>query len=74
MDIHRWGKNARITRCLKILEMYGAAAKPVLPQIRQLEKDLLAHREAQMLKPVIEQAQALIEKIENANCYAREKK
>jgi hypothetical protein len=66
MDIHRWGKKARITECLKTLGTYGAAAKAVLPQLRQLEKDLLAHEEARMLEPVIEQAQALIKKIENA--------
>ncbi|HUT57855.1 MAG TPA: DUF6288 domain-containing protein [Phycisphaerae bacterium] len=66
MDIRRWGKKARITECLKTLGTYGAAAKAVLPQLRQLEKDLLAHEEARMLKPVIEQTRALIEKIENA--------
>jgi hypothetical protein len=66
LDIHRWGKKARITQCLKIIEMYGAAAKAILPQLRQLEKDLLAHEEAKMLKPVAEQARALLEKIENA--------
>jgi hypothetical protein len=66
LDIHRWGKKARITRCLRTLETYRAAAKAVLPQLRQLEKDLLAHKEARMLKPVIEQTRALIEKIDNA--------
>ncbi len=66
MEIHKWGKKSRITRCLGTLGTYGAAAKPVLPQLRQLEKDLLAHREARMLKPAIEQVQALIKAIENA--------
>ena len=66
MDINKWGKKSRITRCLKILGTYGAAAKAVLPQLRQLEKDLLAHKEARMLKPVIEQTRAIIKKIENA--------
>ena len=66
MEIDKWGKKSRITKCLETLGTYGAAAKPVLPQLRQLERDLLAHREARMLKPVIEQAQALIKEIENA--------
>ncbi|MBL7222908.1 MAG: HEAT repeat domain-containing protein [Candidatus Brocadiae bacterium] len=66
MDISKWGKKSRITQCLKTLGTYGAAAKPILPQLRQLEKDLLAHSEARMLKPVIEKTQALIKKIENA--------
>jgi hypothetical protein len=66
MEIEKWGKKNRITQCLKALETYGAAAKAVLPQLRQLDKDLLAHREARMLEPVIDQVRALIEKIENA--------
>ena len=66
MEIDKWGKKNRITQCLKALETYGAAAKAVLPQLRQLEKDLLAHREARMLAPVIEQTRALIEEIDSA--------
>ena len=54
MDIQKWGKRSRISRCLKTLANYGAAAKPMLPQLRQLEKDLLAHREARNLQPQID--------------------
>ncbi|MFP4058487.1 MAG: DUF6288 domain-containing protein, partial [Candidatus Brocadiia bacterium] len=49
MEIHKWGKRHRISQCLKTLGRYGAAAKPMLPRLRQLEKDLLAHREAKGL-------------------------
>jgi hypothetical protein len=66
MEIDKWGKKDRITRCLKTLQTYGVAAKPILPQLRQLERDLLAHSEARMLEPVIEQTQTLIKEIENA--------
>jgi hypothetical protein len=66
MDIDKWGKKNRITQCLKALETYGPAAKAVLPQLRQLETDLLAHREARMLAPVIEQTRALIDQIDSA--------
>jgi len=66
MEIDKWGKKNRIAQCLKALETYGPAATPVLPQLRQLEKDLLGHREARMLAPVIEQTRALIEKIDSA--------
>jgi hypothetical protein len=45
---------------------YGGAAKAVLPQLEQLEKDLRAHREARMLAPAIDQTQALIKEIKNA--------
>ena len=66
MEIDKWGKKHRITQCLKTLKTYGPAARAVLPQLRQLEKDLSAHREARMLKGAIEQARALIKDIENA--------
>jgi len=66
MEIDKWGKKNRITQCLKTLEAYGPAAKAVLPGLRQLEKDLLAHREARMLAPVIEQTRALIKEIDGA--------
>ncbi|EMI45528.1 DUF6288 domain-containing protein [Rhodopirellula sp. SWK7] len=65
MEIDKWGKKPRITQCLKTLESYGAAAKPVLPKLRQLEKDLLVHSERRMLAPIIEQLRDLIKKIEN---------
>ncbi|MBT3198792.1 MAG: PDZ domain-containing protein [Phycisphaerales bacterium] len=67
MEINKWGKRNRISQCLKTLKAYGPAAKAVLPQIKKLEKDLLAHREARMLKPIIEQTQALIKNLENTN-------
>jgi len=66
MDIEKWGKRDRITRCLRILGKYGAAAKPMLPRLRQLEKDLLTHREAKGLKPQIDQLRSLMKKIESA--------
>jgi hypothetical protein len=66
MEIQKWGKRDRISRCLKALAKYGAAAKPMLPRLRQLEGDLHAHREARGLQPQIDQLHALIKEIENA--------
>jgi hypothetical protein len=66
MEIDKWGKGDRIPRCLKALATYGAAAKPMLPRLRQLEKDLLAHSEAKKMQPIIEQVRALIKDIESA--------
>ncbi|MCM2375083.1 DUF6288 domain-containing protein [Aporhodopirellula aestuarii] len=65
MEIDKWGKKPRITQCLETLETYGAAAKPVLPELRQLEKDLLVHSEQRMLSPIIDQLRDLIRRIEN---------
>ena len=66
MQIGKWGKAARIPRCLGSLEKYGAGAKPILPKLKQLEKDLLAHREKKNLLKPIEQVRKMIEKIENS--------
>ncbi|MCX6877833.1 MAG: DUF6288 domain-containing protein [Verrucomicrobia bacterium] len=66
MDIEQWGKGNRIPRCLKTLATYGAAAKPMLPRLRQLEKDLFVHPEAKGLQPFIDQLRSLIKDIENA--------
>jgi hypothetical protein len=38
----------------------------MLPRLRQLEKDLLAHREAKGLQPQIDQLRSLMREIENA--------
>lgn len=64
MEIQKWGKAARIPRCLKALASYGGAAKPMLPKLRQLEKDLLAHRERRNLQKHIDSVGELIKKIE----------
>lgn len=66
MDIQSWGKGARIPRCLNALAQYGAAAKPMIPKLKQLQQDLLAHRERRNLQKIIDQVGKLIENIESA--------
>ena len=66
MEIDKWGKKNRILKCLKTLETYGSAARAVLPELRQLERNLQAHQEARMLKPVTQQVTTLIRKIESS--------
>ncbi|MEI7900608.1 MAG: DUF6288 domain-containing protein [bacterium] len=63
MDIDKWGKNARIPAALKILEEYGAAAKAVIPELRQVEKGIRAHKEKSM-KGHADRVAALIKKLE----------
>ena len=36
IDVERWGSKKRIKRCLDAMRLYGAAAKPNLPALRQL--------------------------------------
>jgi hypothetical protein len=66
LEIDRWGKQERLKRSLATLETYGAAARPMLPRLQQLEKDLLAHREAKTLQALIAQVRELTRKIEGA--------
>jgi hypothetical protein len=66
MDIERWGKKNRISRCLNALAAYGGAAKPLLPRMRQMEQDLVKHREAKAMQPMIEQLRTLIRKTETS--------
>ena len=40
IDPDRWGLNHRIKRCLAALRLYGGAARPEIPRLRQLEKKL----------------------------------
>ena len=67
IDIDRWNKRDRITQCLNTLAEYGAAAKPMLPKLRQLEKDLLVHPEARGLEAQIDQLRKLIKDLESAS-------
>jgi len=64
MDINKWGKHKRLPACLDILEKYGAAAKAVLPELRNLEKRIRAHREKGMAAHA-DQVAALIKKLES---------
>ena len=48
------GMRDRITKCLKTLQAYGGAAKPLLPRLSQLEKQLAVHRESRGLQSQID--------------------
>jgi len=63
LDIERWGKNGRIMGCLKALQSYGGAARPLLPRLLELEKQLANHREAKMLQPHTELLRKIIAKV-----------
>ena len=66
MELDKWGKRSRISRCLNIVKLYGGAAKPIIPDLRKVEQQLLQHREAKGLAPQIEQVRQTIAYIENA--------
>lgn len=62
MEFDQWGKGNRVPKCLRALASYGAAAKPMLPRLRQLEKDMPANG----MQGNVAQVTALITSIENA--------
>ena len=66
MEIHKWGKKNRVNSCLKTLRSYGpAAARTILPELRDLEKDMLKHSEAKsVLKDAVQQIREIIEEAE----------
>jgi hypothetical protein len=64
MEIDKWGKGARIPKCLNALGKYGAAAKPMIPRLQQLQKDLQA--QGKSANPIVENVKSLITKIESA--------
>ena len=68
MEIHKWGKKGRVNACLKTLRSYGpAAARTILPELRQLERDMLDHSEAgTVLKDAIKDIREIIEEAEQA--------
>ncbi|MBT8044566.1 MAG: acetylesterase, partial [Verrucomicrobiae bacterium] len=67
MQIHKWGKKNRITGCLDALDSYGAAAKPMIPELKKLVTELKKHREQAMMKPFIERIQKKITELENTD-------
>jgi hypothetical protein len=66
LDLDRWGKKNRIAACFTHLAQYGAAAKPLLPRMREIEQQLVRHREAKGLQPSIDTLRAIIKDTESA--------
>ncbi len=64
VEIGTWGQRARITRCLTILQTYGGAARPVLPQLHELKIQLENRHNAHALEAEIELVEKTIALIE----------
>jgi len=63
-EIDQWGKQDRIVKCMQALGTYGTAARAVLPQLRDLQSRLGAHKESKNLgkqKDLVAQTIAAIE-------------
>ena len=59
MGVERWGSKNRVLKCLKILQNYGGAARPLLPELVEIEKKLSTAK-----KPSQQQLDLLRETIE----------
>ncbi len=64
MDIQSWGKQNRIAGVLDAIEIYGAGAKSLLPELKKLEPDLRKHSEAKTLIPLADRVKNIIQKLE----------
>ncbi len=65
VDTDRWNKKSRILGCLNALAQYGAAAKPELANLKQLEKVLSTHREKKGFDEHLAKIQSIIQQIES---------
>ncbi len=53
MELDRWGRGNRITRCLNALQLYGGAAQELLPQLEALEQQLTDEKQIELLRQTI---------------------
>ena len=62
MGIDRWGQGDRVPKCLKILQNYGGAAKPLLPALAEIEKQFSAEKKPpQPQTDLLRETMAMIE-------------
>ncbi|OYV06787.1 MAG: acetylesterase [Verrucomicrobiales bacterium VVV1] len=61
----RWGSGKRAPQCFNIIGMYGAAAKPLVPKLQELEKTMMAQAKGKP-DPSLDQLRTLIKSIESS--------
>ncbi len=66
MEPDKWGKGNRIPKCINTLKKYGAAAKPMIPRLQEIEKQLSAQGTSRKPEPLADAVRALIKEIEEA--------
>lgn len=65
MDMEKWGKGNRISRCLNAIGQYGGAAKPLLPELRELGKYLEKQKDSGMVRSQRELFKKVMSKVES---------
>lgn len=66
IEPERWGAGNRMKSCLRILEQYGGAAKPVIPKLREIDKTITGTYRERHMQAELKRLRELIEKIEKA--------
>ncbi len=66
IGIQRWGAGNRMKSCLRMLEQYGAAAKPVVPKLRKIGESVVGTYRERNMQAELKRLREVIEKIENA--------
>ena len=67
LELDKWGKKDRLKGCIAAIQNYGSAAKPLLPQLKQIEQDLLKHREAKSLMEYTRKLREIIAYLETSD-------
>jgi hypothetical protein len=66
MEPDKWGKGNRIPKCINTLKKYGAAAKPMIPRLQEIEKQLSSQGTSKKPEPLADAVRTLIQEIEEA--------
>ena len=66
MALDKWGKGARISRCLNAISVYGGAAKPLLPKLKELEKMLASKKGNAVAARQLAQVKKVINKVQTS--------
>ncbi len=65
LELDRWGSGKRAPRIFEIIGMYGASAKPLLPKLQEVEKQLIAQAKGKP-EPLVDQLRTLMKSIETS--------
>ena len=66
LQLDKWGRKARILNCINVLKIYGAAAKPILPELKQLKKEISSNPNKEFTESMLKPLNKLISTIEGS--------
>ena len=66
VELDRWNESERMMKCLEILQIYGGAAKPMLPRLQELKAAVAAKFEPEARKDLLKTIRKTVTAIESA--------